>query len=169
MFTNYAHRPPAHYNYSCSSTIWRHPLYHQFVFATIMITLPVRTRHLLNSPRGTALSATQRGQVIRLNIVGAVLFAAGELFTACIFDCAKLCRLTMQLSPSGMLTTSFARSGTTTSISSDGLRHSSLKVRLHGVLHLISHHIHLFVNDRSLLVAHRRRPWDLLLPRCERL
>ncbi|KAH7104532.1 alkaline phytoceramidase [Auriculariales sp. MPI-PUGE-AT-0066] len=59
------------------STIWRHPLYHQGVFAIAMISIPSRTTYLLNSSKGKGLSARQRHQIITLNVTGAILFIAG--------------------------------------------------------------------------------------------
>lgn len=60
------------------STIWRHHLYHQGVFALVMLSIPARTVYLMNSPAHTSgMAEKQKQDVISTFVAGTVLYLAG--------------------------------------------------------------------------------------------
>ncbi|KZW02623.1 alkaline phytoceramidase [Exidia glandulosa HHB12029] len=59
------------------SLVWRHPLYHQFVFALVLLALPLRTAYLLNSSKSAGMSSKQREDIVSFWITGTLLFVIG--------------------------------------------------------------------------------------------
>ena len=59
------------------SAIYRNPVYHQVVFATLMISLALRTMYLINSDISKSVPSAVKKRVSRIYQTGLLIFLAG--------------------------------------------------------------------------------------------